>query len=893
LEILLGVPVLMAFGSGEQPMLAAGDIPWGLREGHESGPGRLVIRWDLDLDQDPWETLHTLNVVMAPFSGAETAVEPAAPPVAIEAWLPAESAEGLDVGVAGWLLGRFQPWGAEESAEAGPHVLPWEEVAAALAAAGTWWIGEAPPGGSGAEHGAVEGHGPEADAGDEGHGDAGQPGAEPPVEGDPGGAITTMDYGGGGYGGGGYGGGNQPPVAVDDQAFSGKIGQTVTIYVLQNDYDPDGPRPTVTSVTQPAHGTAQVAPGGGAVTYTAPPSVFQSDSFQYTVADTYGATASATVSLTLVEAEGYTVKWLDPEDSWAVLSEENWCDVEDQLQWRADLPPAGLPTISRIDFAKKPWDQRDDPTLPWQPFATNGSGDGPAVGGPGVGEWAVMPELQFYTLPNQSSFCAMAPAPGRRGVATIQEVRWETHTDPPGSPQEGGELVPGPPIRFFPDAPSPTEIMRRKVDVCVRVAPANRPGIVVDLRWFDVDDPTSSVAPIDDDPPLNQQHPEIIPKNNVDNRETWPGTDDATLPPTVAIGDNGIARGVFEINWTQPGNNYRVAASLHRASGPVPKYLDYVKPLARDQQSRLFYDKNKNEKFDPGVPGEAIIDASFNTVRASPVLTVWRKLHVEVDSMGPVVGNTTYNSTGRVTDNLDGTSTVFLATWLVDPADMNRFENGRLQDTERKYFRIKSNSASEVVVYNLPDGTIPVQGDPILLEDDDFLDFAELDDVPMPNTDTLGTALSRAFIQTLYDVGDHDTNVPFILNLGTDDDSLVAAQRWNSAADCSANYWTGYVLGAFQPDTSEDGDPDSEDGLEGIVPADGRGGAVIFTETTWDDARWFNVDRTVYEQDTVVHEVGHLFGGGEPVTRYDEGLPSVYTDKYLAQIRSAPKPDSR
>ena len=132
------------------------------------------------------------------------------------------------------------------------------------------------------------------------------------LEGDPGGGITTMDYGGGygggGYGGGGYGGGgyggNQPPVAVDDLAYSGKIDQPVTIYVLQNDYDPDGPRPTVTAVTQPAHGTAQVALDGGAVTYTAPPSAFQSDSFEYTVADSYGATASATVSVTLVQAGG-------------------------------------------------------------------------------------------------------------------------------------------------------------------------------------------------------------------------------------------------------------------------------------------------------------------------------------------------------------------------------------------------------------------------------------------------------------------------------------------------------------------------------------------------------------------------------------------------------------
>mgnify|MGYP003635237657 FL=1 len=64
--------------------------------------------------------------------------------------------------------------------------------------------------------------------------------------------------------------------------------------VRANDSDPDGDPLTVTSVTTPTGGTAAVAGGGNYVIYTAPFGNGQF-TFNYTISDGRGGTASASV----------------------------------------------------------------------------------------------------------------------------------------------------------------------------------------------------------------------------------------------------------------------------------------------------------------------------------------------------------------------------------------------------------------------------------------------------------------------------------------------------------------------------------------------------------------------------------------------------------------------
>jgi hypothetical protein len=93
---------------------------------------------------------------------------------------------------------------------------------------------------------------------------------------------------------------NDLPVANNDQA-TGRSQTLIAIFVLANDSDPDGGALTVTQVSTPAHGTAAIVSGGQSVTYQSAAGFIGSDQFTYTVTDASGATATATVSVNVLD----------------------------------------------------------------------------------------------------------------------------------------------------------------------------------------------------------------------------------------------------------------------------------------------------------------------------------------------------------------------------------------------------------------------------------------------------------------------------------------------------------------------------------------------------------------------------------------------------------------
>jgi hypothetical protein len=98
------------------------------------------------------------------------------------------------------------------------------------------------------------------------------------------------------------------PVANADAATTGEAAP-VAVPVLANDHDPDGDPLTITGVTPPAHGAAVVKDNGTPadpdddfIDYAPAADFAGTDQFTYTVSDGRGGTATAAVTVTVVNA---------------------------------------------------------------------------------------------------------------------------------------------------------------------------------------------------------------------------------------------------------------------------------------------------------------------------------------------------------------------------------------------------------------------------------------------------------------------------------------------------------------------------------------------------------------------------------------------------------------
>lgn len=118
---------------------------------------------------------------------------------------------------------------------------------------------------------------------------------------------------------------NAPPVAMSDTATTG-VNVSVTIFVIANDYDPDGKFSNTMSITQfesisqqrgsvnpesvPRSLRLVASPKITALTYTPPADFSGVDTFTYSVSDDHGAIATGTV--TVIVGKGVGISTLPP-----------------------------------------------------------------------------------------------------------------------------------------------------------------------------------------------------------------------------------------------------------------------------------------------------------------------------------------------------------------------------------------------------------------------------------------------------------------------------------------------------------------------------------------------------------------------------------------------------
>jgi len=147
----------------------------------------------------------------------------------------------------------------------------------------------------------------------------------------------------------GGGGDNGPPLALDDSGTTPE-NTPVDISVLGNDSDPDNDELSITSFTQPEHGTVSQNLDG-TFTYTPDKDYDGPDSFTYTISDGKSGTSTATVNLTVIPGDNVPTAVDDVETTQGSVATTNLVIVFDRsssMLQNPDVP--GFTT--RLELAK-------------------------------------------------------------------------------------------------------------------------------------------------------------------------------------------------------------------------------------------------------------------------------------------------------------------------------------------------------------------------------------------------------------------------------------------------------------------------------------------------------------------------------------------------------------
>jgi hypothetical protein len=269
-------------------------------------------------------------------------------------------------------------------------------------------------------------------------------------------------------------------------------------------------------------------------------------------------------------------------------------------------------------------------------------------------------------------------------------------------------------------------------------------------------------------------------------------------------------------------------------------------------------------------------------MQISEMLTVWRKMHIEVDSMGVPSGNSISGVIQSVSGNVVTTGETEAS--IGDVAQ--RFETGLLtQGTNTWPITAAGTNSSGAIKFTVTiasGGQAPAPGF-FIAEDDDMQG-----DVPRPDTSHLASAFARAYVLPVFN--EDNSSVTFTANVPDTPSAVgsqIASNRSPNTPQITNDYWSVYLLGAFQSAKSKDRDPDLENPYRlGDTPATATRatGSLVYLETIRDagkNASW-----------VVAHEIGHYFYGsnhesdGSLMTDGANVTNGSFNDETLMRIRS-------
>lgn len=447
--------------------------------------------------------------------------------------------------------------------------------------------------------------------------------------------------------------------------------------------------------------------------------------------------------------------------------------------------------------------------------------------------------------------------------------------------------------RIFPDKEKQTDYRDRSlVKVKATISPVI-PNVQIYFANFDLDDPSAIGAPIDTNGSAGDDNNGSVMIGTTPSSagqlslfSTTTGCSATVGKANCVTGSDGTLTIQFKTTM-QPGDNFAIAASLSESyRNAFWVYPSGGTQILNGEGNVIHISGEDNFDESPGI--------------RTKMLTVWRRLHIEVDSMGVaeqnyVVGNFAQSALiGKY-----GTDVQVNTSPQLEP---NRFENGRLVSGPRS-FRVISNTTNTVRISVFSGESIEVDQGEIfqLYDDDDFNDDdgenKDGDTLPFPgediveNSDVLSwvqesnsrmeNRFADAYIMPSYYWASedefNDTDATFILNVPDVDADIAQAvnQKRNSANLESNEFWVAYLLFSYQGALIEDSDPVSEFANGGIGTASlltdgpinggpvsippGSVGSLIYLEITRDYDLLFD-ENTQVRKTVVPHEVGHQFG---------------------------------
>jgi hypothetical protein len=437
--------------------------------------------------------------------------------------------------------------------------------------------------------------------------------------------------------------------------------------------------------------------------------------------------------------------------------------------------------------------------------------------------------------------------------------------------------------KIFPDLIDPTDganaAQRRTVDLVATIKPLVE-GAMVYFKVWDVDDPFDQrflcPGPTPDGRPCT---PGVaLVDGNTSGPDNRPTGEAPVVLPSKMTNKHGKARVPFTVSM-QPGNNYRAGASVISHAFPPPP----------DDQAKADA-VNSAHNNDGAWAGYSV------PLTWSPMLTVWRKLHVEIDSMDAVPqtleerqpdwDRVRINSVTR-----NSTTTTFRVQSLTQETgqlasnETDHYEGGSLSvpGLPQPLFVLSTHDVfvnGSFVADITTQGTLTEDQQSAVLQqvaevrDDDAMGGQLVYFYPLNQDQFIKTAYMAAYIDIVQLELQYNPNkiVPFDINLS--DTDLQTGVGYDNAQDVwsSQNYWASLLVAAYQPGTSTDGDPDHysspansnpadrtvHDGDYdfGVTVEDSDNVSLIFVEVMRDLAQVLQKD---YPH-LIAHEIGHSAG---------------------------------